>query len=174
MFTVDDYEELTGIAAGDSTERQLDVALMLARRYCGWHVTPAQVDDLILDGRGGTTLRLPTQYLIELIDLAEDGVALDIDELDVSPLGQVEKPWGNYWTMRLGGIAVTMSHGFSAAPVFESVVLNYVARTSSSIGGIRPTTVGPFSYGSAAAVTAAAFSSEEKMMLDLYRLEPHP
>lgn len=170
----------------DETARMLDAALDAARRYCGWHVTPEQDDDVTLDGPGGPVLWLPTLRLITLSALTEDGENVDIDDLYISPLGQVAKQpvtnWtgygsaGTYWTSCLGGITATMTHGFDEAPSFDAAVLSYVNRSSMSIAnaGGTLTAVGPFVYGATALAQYSAFTSEECMILNMYRLERAP
>lgn len=177
-LTLDDIEEATNgrLAADDTTQRLLDTALELTRRYCGWHVTPEREDSLILDGFGGEILRLPTLNLVDLTEIVEDGVTLDIDELEVSPLGRIRKNSGEFWTDQFSGLAVTMTHGFNNAGPFESAVLGYLVRTAitASMGGLQRTAVGPFSYAQPTFASASAFTTSETMILDLYRLEPTP
>lgn len=173
------------LAADDpDTARQLAVGLAAARRYCGWHVTPEQEDTVILDGRGGYSLRLPTMNLVELSGVFEDDVELDVNYLDVSQKGRVVKvvpydDWHGFygqrqWTERLGAIVVSMIHGYAEAPDWESVVLSYIVRTSlaAADGGRQRTAVGPFSYAAPVFGQGSAFTAEEKAVLDLYRLEP--
>lgn len=158
----------------DDTEtvRQLTAALAAVRRWCRWHVTPVQTaQEFILDGRGGRTLVLPTMCLVELVAISEDGVELDVDGLDVSPRGMVEKQSGAWWTRRLAGIGVTMTHGYSVAPDFEAAVLSVVDRASLAPVGGRPTVIGPFQYGTESAASGSTFTDAERALLEQYRLE---
>lgn len=99
-----------------TTQDLLDAALVAARRYCGWSVSPVETVTLTVDGPGGRVLSLPTLNLIALTAVVEEGVTLDVTDLDVSRRkGTVEKyPFG-CWSDRSGAITVTMQHGFTEA-----------------------------------------------------------
>jgi hypothetical protein len=162
------------------TARLLAAALASARRYCGWHVTPVLTGDVqTIDGPGSSLLVLPTLRLTELTAVVEDGVELDVDMLDVSPRGLVRKklgswwpsPWGIGWTPNLGGVVVTMTHGFADAPDFDAAVLSAIDRISLDVGGGR-SAVGPFQYAGGSA--GVAFTEYERNVLDSYRLERSP
>ncbi len=153
------------------TARALDAGLAAVRRWCRWHVTPdVTVTDLKVTGRGGPTLTLPTLNIITLTAVTEDGVELDVDDLDVDA-GMVEKTSGAWWSTRLGGITVTMTHGFTAAPDFDSAVLSFIDRQSLAPTGGRPTVVGPFQYPVEALADGSAFTIAERALLEQYRLE---
>lgn len=94
----------------------LNAALTAARRYCGWHVSPVRVDDVVdVDGPGGRVLSLPTLNLIAVDEVSEDGRPVT-GELDVSRRkGTVEKRGGTRWTGRAGGIVATITHGYTEA-----------------------------------------------------------
>lgn len=147
-----------------------------ARRFCGWHVTPIESDDVLtLDGPGGRLLRLPTLRLVIPPPLAivEVGAALDAAEIEVSLSGLMRKR-GGCWTDRLGGIQVTMTHGFDDAPDFDAAVLSWIDRMSCAPDGGRPKGVGPFQYDSEAMDPGSAFSVVERSLLEQYRLEAAP
>jgi hypothetical protein len=158
--------------ADANTARQLASALSLARRYCGWHVTPVKTDSLVtIDGPGGQLLVLPTLRLIQLAGLTEDGNTVDADTISASARGLLRKKDGSCWTDQLGGIDVSMVHGFADAPEWQSAVLSYIDRTSLAIGGGGREVVGPFQFTEAATAEGSPFTSAEKMLLDLYKLE---
>lgn len=105
------------LANNSTTQGILDAALVAARRYCGWPVSPVQTGAVVtVDGPGGRVLSLPTMKLNTLTSVVENGVALDVTKLDVSQRkGTVEKyPYG-CWSRRNGAITVTMTHGFTEA-----------------------------------------------------------
>lgn len=137
-LTADDVELYTGgrlLANDDETERLLSTALTAARRWCGWHVHPVIEDDTItLDGPGTVDLALPTLALIELSAVTENGVALDIDDLEISGKGLVRKQYRAPWTDRYQGIAVTMTHGLAQADDFNAAVLAAVDIASLGTG----------------------------------------
>lgn len=154
------------------TTRQLAAALSAAQRWCGWHVTPVAVDQVVtLDGPGGALLRLPTLRMVTLTAVVEDGITLDVDDLDVSRIGLVRKKSGACWTNRFGGIVATLTHGFADAPDFESAVLAYADRASQAPAGGLPVAVGPFRWGDS---SGGGFSSVELSILEQYRLECAP
>ena len=153
------------------TQRQLDAALAAAQRYCGWHVTPIVETEITLDGNGELLLMLPTLKLIELGSISEDGEALELTDLDVSARGMIQKKSKRHWTSTLGGIVVDFAHGYDSAPDFESVIFGSIARGGFSDGD-KPTKIGPFEYATSSVVTGPLlFTSDERAILDLYRIE---
>ena len=51
---------LAKFADADAAQAAINAALVAARRFCGWHVSPVREDDeLVLDGPGGSVLSLP-------------------------------------------------------------------------------------------------------------------
>lgn len=170
----------------DETARHLAAALVAARRYCGWHVTPVIEDDeLVLDGPGSTMLMLPTLRMLALTSVIENGRDLDLTTLEWSSRGMVRKIshlshhgyYGahehcrNGWTSKLGGITVKITHGFDEAPDFESAVLSIADRSSQAPTGGQPVAVGPFRWAEDGIASGSAFSTAELSILDAYRLE---
>jgi hypothetical protein len=132
-LSVDDVDRYTGgrlPAGAEETSRLLDAALVQVRRWCGWHVTPVAQTTVTIDGPGTLDLLLPTLALRELVSLTEDGVAVDVDNLEVSGRGLVRKRSRMPWTSTYGGITVTMSHGFDICPDFDAAVLAAVDASS--------------------------------------------
>lgn len=136
-------------------------SLAAARRWCGWHVTPAQAETVVLDGPGGLMLVLPTLYLSALTAVTEDGTALDVADLQWSRRGLVRKTSAAAWTTAFSGVEVEMTHGFPAAQDFEAAVLSMVDRSSLAAAGI-PVSVGPFRWNP---------EGSEASVLEQYRLE---
>jgi hypothetical protein len=133
---VEQYLKRRLLANDPETARVLRSALRNVRKYCGWRVTPVKVETVTLDGPGGTLLSLPTRKLLQLQSISENGVALDVDSLDVSRLGFVEKRSGARWSGRLGAITVTMNHGDAMAHDWQSAVLELIDRASSAVGEV--------------------------------------
>jgi len=102
----------------DDTAAQaaINEVLAAARRYCGWHVSPVQVDQVFeLDGPGGHVLSLPTLSLNAVASVTELGVAVDVTMLDRSRRkGTLTKQFGR-WTGRDGAITATVTHGYTEA-----------------------------------------------------------
>lgn len=123
---------------GDAAQAAIDTALVAARRYCGWHVSPVRENEDLtsIDGPGGRVLSLPTLNLIEVVSVDELGTAVDVTKLDRSQRkGTLTKPWGCCWTGRDGAISVTITHGFTEAEAMDwrSAILALVdARSQAS------------------------------------------
>ncbi|ALY10736.1 head-to-tail adaptor [Arthrobacter phage Suppi] len=109
------------------------------RREAGWHIGPAVVGHSVtLDGPGGPTLSLPTQKLTELVSVTELGVSLDVDELDWSELGLVQRVNCGSWTRRYRKIVVVMDHGYDELAQIKFLTLSLVARgLASPMGATR-------------------------------------
>jgi hypothetical protein len=104
--------------------RMLEAALVAARRYCGWHVTPVIAGDAItLDGPGSRILALPTRKLVTLTSVSENGVGLSLASLSVTPGGPpgitrpaaARKSSGGWWGSTYQSIGVVMTHGYTEA-----------------------------------------------------------
>lgn len=168
-YALADYTQGRLVADDPVAETVLAAALAEVRRWCGWHVTPERDDALVIDGPGSQVLRLPTLRLVALTEVTEDGTAVDVAGLEWSRLGLVRKTSGRFWTPRMGGVAVTMTHGFDGAEDFESAVLSVADRRSQGPAGIV-TEIGPFRFGDGRSADAA-FTSAELSILEQYRLE---
>lgn len=168
----DALEDYTGgrVQADDQSARVIARALAAARRHCGWHVSPVLTQTITLDGPGGPVLQLPSLCVTALTAITEIGEAVTIADLDWSRLGLVRKQNGLLWTSRLGGITVTMSHGFddTAAADFEDAVLSIADRMSQSGG--EPISVGPFRWSEDRSA-GSGFNAAELATLEQYRLE---
>lgn len=128
-LTVDDVVAYTGGRLGDDDEtaRMLAAALAAARRDVGWHVSPVATGAVFLrNGPGGHKLRLPTQKVVTLQAVTDNGVDLDVgdsgsggsgdDDPDVTV--DPEAPWvlirhHGHWSRRHAGIVVECDHGFT-------------------------------------------------------------
>ncbi|QGJ97148.1 head-to-tail adaptor [Arthrobacter phage Maria1952] len=109
------------------------------RREAGWHIGPAvEGHSVTLDGPGGPTLLLPTQKLSELVSLTELGVALDVDALDWSEIGMVQRTDRCPWTNRFRKIVAVMNHGYDEFAELTFLTLSLVARgLASPMGATR-------------------------------------
>lgn len=87
----------------------------LVRQYCGWHIAPSEEHVVTLDGKGGTTLVLPTLHVTEIASIVEDGVTLPATAYEWSTSGLVDRVNG-YWPRKYRSIVVTMTHGVEAYP----------------------------------------------------------
>src|SRR5512139_2808016 len=145
-LSVDDVIQYTGgrLADDDETQRLLDTALSVARRYCGWHVSPVVEDaEIVMDGPGGTELFPPTRKIVELTEVVNDGVALAVGgsgvTLDV--VVPASAPWKivhltGTWSVEYNGVELTMSHGYTEveAADWRHAVLSMVDQMGSTTG----------------------------------------
>lgn len=152
-----------------------DIARALARRYCGWHVSPVVTDEEItLDGPGHRLLALPTLALTALSSVVENGVELDLSTLTWSNTGLVAKRDGSPWTDQLAGITVTMSHGYASAIDFDQAV-SIIAQSTSSADRDDAAMIRKriddveYQWSDAGGPLAAA-----QPLLDKFKLEPSP
>ncbi len=96
-------------------------ALTLARRYCGWVVTPQETVTVTLDGPGRGPLLLKSLHVTNVASVVEDGEIIDPAELYWSEMGAVHKRTGR-WTWKPASIVVTFTHGYTDAPDFDAAV----------------------------------------------------
>lgn len=107
--------------------RMLAAALVVARRYTGWHVSPVRVADAItIDGPDSRILILPTRKIVTpngITSITEDGALLASGTYKFSagdgpglsrPIA-VRKVGGGYWSAEYASIAVVMDHGYTEA-----------------------------------------------------------
>ncbi len=127
-LSVSDVEDFTnGRLRSDDPEvaRMLEAALVTARRYCGWAVTPVVTDDAVtLDGPGSRILILPTRKLVALTGISEKGRPLSLTSVSATPGGPpgftsrpaaVRKSSGGWWGRDYQSIDVVMTHGYLEA-----------------------------------------------------------
>lgn len=135
-----DVKAFTGGRLGDndSTQLLLDAALAAARRRVGWHVSPVRENVTVtLDGPNSRILELPTQKLVTLTSLSEDGDTIDLDDVqwskDADRCVRVRKNSNSGWSADYGSIVVVMTHGYTeleAAP-WRRAILSMVDQMSS-------------------------------------------
>jgi len=125
-LTTSDVEQFTAgrlLANDPEVARLLDAALVIARRECGWHVSPVRYDDEVtIDGPGSRILLLPTRKLITLTSVTEDGTLLTLGDLTWSaggPPGILERPAAIrkrsklWWSEDYQAVVVVMDHGYT-------------------------------------------------------------
>lgn len=125
-------------AAGVDAQGEIDAALAASRRWCGWHVSPVRVDDVLdVDGVDGYTnvLSLPTMNLLSVSSVTELGVSLDVSGLDRSRRKGTLTKQSGCWSRRDGSIVATVTHGLTeveAADWRRAVVSMVTARSFES------------------------------------------
>ena len=147
------------------------------RGFCGWHIAPLREDvELTLDGTGSGILPLPSLLVVDVTEIVEDGVTLDLDSVEWSKDGWLEKCYGR-WTRKVAGVVVTIDHGYAAVPPeVEAVVQAVAQRAVDNPGSIVRTQDGPFSETYAQTgfnqSTPLALLESEKETLGPYRILP--
>lgn len=92
----------------------LDAALVRARNYVEWHVSPVLENVAItLDGPGGRQLFLPTKRIVSLTSIVENGTAVSPSGYVISAdIANMVYRKNGCWTREYAGIVVTCTHGF--------------------------------------------------------------
>jgi len=110
------------------------------RRYCGWHIAPVLTEeDVLLDGSGGSVLRLPTLRLRALLALHNHTTELDVDAAEWSTKGLVRLRH-SHWTDRYRGVRASYIHGYDLdeVPDLQQIVQQVVGHAiSSPLGATR-------------------------------------
>ena len=88
----------------------------MVREYCGWHIAPSAPETLTLDGKGGTTLVLPSLHVTAIASIVEDGVTLAATAYEWSQSGLVKRVNGG-WPRKYRSIVVTLTHGYTTCPL---------------------------------------------------------
>lgn len=160
-------ERFTYLMAGNGLEEwRLGVASGAVRSYCGWHVAPVVDEKVILDGRGGTVLDLPTLRLVSLDEVRVEGEV--VPNVEWSQDGMLRGEWPDRWR----SIEVDMHHGYEVPADLLGVVVDAAARAVNSELGGQAETIGPFSF-SASEGSTSLFDYELRV-LDRYRLPSLP
>lgn len=112
---------LARFADTTAAQKAIDTALVAARRFCGWHVSPVRASEALteLDGPGGRVLSLPTLNLTAVASVTELGVAVDVTTLDRSRRKGTLTKQSGWWTCRDGAISATITHGFTEAEALD-------------------------------------------------------
>ncbi len=113
----------------------LDAAHGAVRHECGWHVAPVITETLVLDGRGGVTLLLPSQRISNIISAKNDGVDVTASIRYSRNAGMVDLPSG--WTTELGGIEIELEHGYPVdeVPDVAALIVGLTKRAAQTAGG---------------------------------------
>lgn len=117
-LTTDDVETFTGgrlSASNPVVQDILDAALVRARNYTGWPVSPVVVADVAtFDGPGGRELFLHTGKIVSVTSVVENGKTVDPSSYVVSSnVPRMLYRKNGCWTREYAGITVTYTHGFT-------------------------------------------------------------
>jgi hypothetical protein len=105
----------------------LDGASEAVTEYCGWHIAPVVTETVTVDGTGTLIQTLPTLHLVSLDSVDENGLSLNVDHIDWSTNGVMEKRRGSGWTARRRGIIAGIHHGFGTTPGWVTTMICAVA-----------------------------------------------
>ncbi|GGL27640.1 hypothetical protein H9L10_03555 [Phycicoccus endophyticus] len=87
-----------------------DAAVAAIRGYCEWHIAPRFEETVTLDGPGRGVLILPTQHVVDVLRVTNDGTP--VSDPEWSPDGMIR----GGWTTKYRGVEVTMLHGYDEWP----------------------------------------------------------
>ena len=116
-LTTADVETFTRgrLSAADSVVQDiLNAALVRARNYVGWPVSPVVEGDVITrDGPGDRRLFLPTKKIISVASIVENGTTVAPSGYVTSAETSMVYRKNGCWTWEYAGIVVTYTHGFT-------------------------------------------------------------
>ncbi len=158
-------------------DERLRRASARVRNYCGWHIFPEVTETLVLDGRGGRVLMLPTLMLTAVASIVIDGSELAETAWRKSRRGMLERVDGYGWPVGFETIQVTITHGYDQVPEdLPEVVVGIATRLPVQMQMVTSETADKVSltYGGD---LAGGFSGKtgltivETNILDTYRVE---
>lgn len=164
---------IVGATSQVNAQFWLNAAHASVRNECGWHVAPLITETLAMDGSGGTTLLLPSKRIKQVVAATSDGVDVT-DRVHVSQrAGMVEIE--GCWSRRLGGISITLEHGYAPeeVPDVAALILNLAKRAGSGQSLIASQSVNGASVSyltAGGAPLSVPLLQIEKDMLSKYRL----
>ena len=139
----------------------VEAAEALVRAYCGWHIAPSETHTVVLDGKGGSTLFLPSLHVTAITSITVDGVLLAATAYEWSQTGQVNRRYGA-WPRKLRSISVVFTHGY---PVCPPEVRDFIEQSAKASAGSAPLTQAQVGQ---VAVTYSA-PTPARSVLDPYR-----
>lgn len=142
------------------------------RNEAGWHIWPIlENHTMALNGEGGTLQDLPTGRLVALHSVVNAGTPVDVESIDISLDGQMQRMDGGLWTRRLGKLLVTMDHGYGDVPDLKALCLALVARGLASPFGATQESAGTMSVSWGNGVSGGVLQaySGEASTLNKYR-----
>jgi hypothetical protein len=120
-LSVNDVDTYTsGLLSADDPRTQyfLNTALAVARQETRWHVSPVYTGvTFTMNGYGSNRLKLPTQMVVNLDSITNNGVSLDPEAdvtLDLSGMFHNTLYLNSgLWSNQINGVVVTMDHGWT-------------------------------------------------------------
>lgn len=167
-----DVPSLLPSPSADPAADDLAAAEATVRKYCGWHVAPVIIEDLILDGTGTASLFIKSLRVVNVLAAECDGTVLDPATLEWSEAGYLRIPGA--WPDKLRAVKLTVEHGFDEVPDVAAIIRAIAARASASPTGVVREQAGAVSISMS--LTAPGVSGgvvlmdHERRMLDKYRI----
>lgn len=106
-----------------TAQLMIDGTCAAVTEYCGWHIAPVVTETVTVDGTGTLIQTLPTLNLLSLDSVDENGLHLDVDRIDWSANGIMEKRSGAWWTGRRRGVIADISHGYEVTPSWVTTLI---------------------------------------------------
>jgi hypothetical protein len=188
FVTADELAAFTGTTPDYNALFLLDAACQAIRTVLDRTINET-TETFVLDGNGKQRIVLPQFPIVEVSLVEEDGDVIPEDEYFVHPAGMLVRR-ETYWSLGVGNIEVTCTHGWTIAtgsgsgeqsqvPAdLRAVALRLASRlisaeASSDTGVITSETIGKYSYTKEFAATASAaegmLTSLELAAIDKYR-----
>lgn len=167
-----DAPSLLSTPSADPAKDDLTAAEALVRKYCGWHIAPVIIEDLVLDGTGTSSLFIKSLRVVNVHSAEVSGTVLDPTTLEWSEAGYLRT--SGVWPDKLRAVKLKVEHGFDYVPDVAAIVRAIAARASASPTGVVREQAGAVSIGFS--LTAPGVSGgvvlmdHERRMLDKYRL----
>lgn len=157
----------------------LNAANAAVRRACGWHVAPVITETLVLDGRGGTRLLLPSLRVSAVTRVLNDGVDVTARVRFSRSAGVLTL--GSGWSTDVGSIEVTLEHGhpIEDVPDVAALIVTLTKRAAAAgAAAVAQQSVGSASVRYAVGADGAPISlpllASEKEILAPYTLTWEP
>jgi len=167
-----DVPSLLSTPSADPAVDDLAAAEAAVRKYCGWHIAPVVIQDLVLDGTGKASLFVKSLRLLDVTAATVDGTVLDVSTLEWSEAGYLRIPGA--WPDKLRSVRLTIEHGFDEVPDVVSVIRSIAARASASPTGVVREQAGAVSISMSQVAPGVSggvvLMDHEKRMLDQYRI----
>ncbi|WP_448222453.1 hypothetical protein [Gordonia iterans] len=136
------------------------------RNYCGWHIAPVVIDDVVVvdNSFGRRVLALPTMHLTSVESIVDRNNEA-IEGFQWSRSGMLERPGG--WPTGLQAVTATITHGLTEAPAAIRTVIGDLVSSLAKSGEVEQ--VGPFKLS---VYDFRAGAAAYGRVLNLYRIPP--
>ena len=167
-----DVPSLLSTPSADPAQDGLTAAEAVVRKYCGWHVAPVIIEDLVLDGSGTGSLFIKSLRVVDITAAEVDGTVVDPATLEWSEAGFVRT--SGVWPDKLRSVKLTVEHGFEEVPDVSQIVRDIADRAAASPGGVVREQAGTVSIGFSMVAQGVSggvvLMDHERRMLDKYRI----